>query len=103
MTKTMMTLSTWLFADGKKTGKMVGRDTAIRWMRAGYLKGEEIFRCIACDHKYAVTDYFKDRCPKCNSKEKTRRGAWFVSTPPGKRESMPPPAGRRWPEKKELK
>lgn len=33
--------------------------------------------------------------------EKTHSGAWFVSTPPGKRESTPPPAGKSWPEKKE--
>ena len=99
MTKAMMTLSTWLFADEKKTGKKNSRDTAIRWLRAGYLSGKIFFRCTKCRKRYAVADYFEDYCPKCGAKEKTLHGAWFVSTPPGKRESTPPPAGRRWPEK----
>ena len=100
MTNKMMPLSEWLIADKWETGETKVRDTAIRWLRAGHLKGKIFFRCTNCDKEYAVVDYLKDRCPKCNSKEKTRRGAWFISTPPGKRESTPPPAGRRWPEKK---
>ena len=92
----MKPLTEWLTEDGKISGVMLGRDTAIRWLRAGYLSGKIFFRCTKCRKEYAVVEYFKDRCPKCNSKEKTRRGVWLVSTPPGERVSTPPPAGRRW-------
>lgn len=102
MAKKMLPLSEWLIEDATVTGKSKARDTAIRWLRAGHLKGKIFYRCInliggiPCNREYSVVDYFKDRCPKCGSYKKTGRGKWFVLTPPGERESEPPPAGRRW-------
>ena len=71
MTKTMMPLSTWLFADGKKTGKTLSRDSAIRWLKTGVLRGKLV------------------------RSESNQLGRWLVSTPPGKRESTPAKPGRR--------
>ena len=67
MTKKLLTISEWMAADREQ----VKRDTVIRWLKTGVLRGK-----LVCS-------------------ESNQLGRWLVATPPNKRESVPAKRGRR--------
>ena len=67
MTKKPLTISEWMAADREQ----VKRDTVIRWLKTGVLRGKLV------------------------RSESNQLGRWLVLTPPNKRESAPAKRGRR--------
>ena len=67
MPKKLLTISEWMAADHEQ----VKRDTVIRWLKTGVLRGK-----LVCS-------------------ESNQLGRWLVATPPNKRESTPAKRGRR--------
>lgn len=67
MPKKLLTISEWMAADREQ----VKRDTVIRWLKTGVLRGKLV------------------------RSESNQLGRWLVLTPPNKRESTPAKPGRR--------